>query len=208
MEETRYCEKYGREFTVKYASSTKRFCSHKCSNAWKWENVRERQKYFIATCANCGKEISIPLTDHRIKEKQKHFFCNKSCYSEHTKKHQQIEYCLICGRPFKKSRRKRFCSIDCINTHKRYLSYRRFHNEHISLKDFLSISKHSNVFSFVGRELEYMKEYNQRNKKRLNKQRRERELSNEVLRFANRIKKIFSRLIEETTNHKSIWLLF
>lgn len=43
MEEVRYCEKCGKQFVVKYASITKRFCSHKCSSAWKWENVRERQ---------------------------------------------------------------------------------------------------------------------------------------------------------------------
>lgn len=189
MEEVRYCEKCGKQFVVKYASITKRFCSHKCSSAWKWENVRERQKYLSVPCANCGKELNIPLSDHRIKEKQKYFFCNKKCYSEHATKHREIKYCLICGNAFYKNRRKRFCSGECAITHKRYLSYKRHHNEDISLENFLVLSKRTNVFSFAGRESQYQKEYRQKNRTRISKQKREKELSSEVLHYACRIKK-------------------
>lgn len=189
MEEIRYCERCGKEFKVKYASITKRFCSKKCSSAWNWDNVRERQKYFSVPCANCGKELNIPLSDHRIKEKQELFFCDKKCYSEHARKNQKIEYCLVCGSPFKKNRGKRFCSGECMNVHKKYLSYKRHHDETISFKDFMLLSKDSNIFLFAGRVKEYMKEYRQKNRLRLNKQRWERERNDEVLHFANRIKK-------------------
>lgn len=189
MEEIRYCERCGEEFTVKRSSSNQRFCSYKCSNEWKWENVRERQKYVIKSCPYCGREISIPSTDHRLREGQSVFFCDKGCYSKYCKKNKAYHKCMICGNDITEGRSKRFCSIDCRNTHKSYLAYKRIYNKTIDLSSFIQMLQQGNPFAYVGREKDYHKEYNTANRQRINKQRREREANNHILKYANRIKK-------------------
>lgn len=189
MEVIRYCEKCGKEFIVKRASIKKRFCSYKCSNSWKWENIYERRKGLNFFCGNCGKQISIPISDHRIKEGQKIFFCSKQCSFEYIRRNPKLKGCIICGKSFKKDRQKKCCSPECVNEHKRYLAFKRFHDNNLSLSDFLLLSNKANMFSFAGRETQYLKEYRQKHRIRLNKQRREKELGDEVLHYANRIKK-------------------
>ena len=41
------CKQCGKEVYSYYKSQLPTFCSHKCSNQWKWDNIRERKKYII-----------------------------------------------------------------------------------------------------------------------------------------------------------------
>lgn len=207
MAEIRCCEKCGREFAVPYPSSRKRFCSHKCSNQWKWENIRNRKEYLATNCAYCSKEILIPLSDHRVREGQKKFFCSKECSFEHIRANPKIANCVVCGKPFKKDHRKKLCSSECATTYRKYLSYKRLYDNDISLDDFIVLSADVNVFSFAGRESQYLTEYRQKNRLRLNKQRREKVLGNEVLQYANRVKKNIQQAYRRNSELKEPTLL-
>ena len=103
------CEYCGCPTYSQYRSTLKRFCSHKCSNNWKWENIRERQKYVIKKCAYCGKEIQLMETDERIKNGQSIFYCSHKCSGLARKLNKK---CPICGNIIKDPH-FRTCSKKC-----------------------------------------------------------------------------------------------
>ncbi len=71
------CELCGKEKEYSYKSVVKRFCSYKCSNQWKWDNVRK--KGGMVNCFFCGKE-HWRRKGELEKEIKEGFFCSKECF--------------------------------------------------------------------------------------------------------------------------------
>lgn len=114
------CKQCGKEIGAYYKSQLKTFCSHKCSNQWKWDNIRERKKYIVYKCACCGKEIKIKSSDHRIKYGQSVFYCCRKCWAEDYRKRKQ-KTCPICH--IAHNRKSQTCCHECcikLSNWKRY----------------------------------------------------------------------------------------
>lgn len=107
------CEYCGKIREYKCPSFVKRFCSHKCSNRWKWENVRKRADTTQLVCEECGKKFFIEKSKVRAREKHcKIKFCSRECYRKHNKTKEKI--CPICRKSFAPSNSKTiFCSNKC-----------------------------------------------------------------------------------------------
>lgn len=103
-----YC---GAPTYAKYKSQLKKFCSRKCSNRWKWENIRKRKEFIVFTCPNCNGEVLIDKADYRIKEGRTDFFCSTKCWSEYCQKQHTIKACPICGTKF--TGKNKSCSSIC-----------------------------------------------------------------------------------------------
>ena len=128
-----YCEYCGKEMVAPSKSRLKRFCSHKCSNRWKWENVRKRAQILQFSCANCGKPVFREATDWRFKRGRKLVFCSVSCSTEYSRKHRTPNVCEWCGKEFMhKYHNTRFCCNECKTMSVRLSSYRRFHDPNIT----------------------------------------------------------------------------
>lgn len=110
------CEYCGKEKEYKYKSQIKRFCSHKCSNNYKWENIRQRAEYIILNCPMCNKQIKIYKNDWRIKHSKK-IYCSKKCSINASKK-GALQKCQYCGNEFYTTRNK-FCSKKCATEYKK-----------------------------------------------------------------------------------------
>ncbi len=76
---TYICEKCGKEVEAKYPSLKKRFCSFKCSNQWKWDNLRKKGYY--VPCSECGKLHWRPLRyiENKVEIKEG-LFCSQKCF--------------------------------------------------------------------------------------------------------------------------------
>lgn len=74
------CEKCGIEKEYKCPSLVKRFCSHKCSNKWKWDNVRKKGAFL--NCFSCGKEHwkAKRYLENPEKYIREGVFCSKKCF--------------------------------------------------------------------------------------------------------------------------------
>lgn len=178
------CEYCGGETSAYYKSQLKRFCSHTCSNRYKWENLRARAETVKLMCGECGKEFEIKKSDHRFKEGQKVFYCSKGCSTKHQQKEHIECVCIICGKHFWKGRtRYNLCSTECVNMKRRYLKYKRLYDHNISLPDFLSAYKQKNPFVWAGDKKSYMRQYNYANKNRINQQRILRNHSDDLIEF-------------------------
>lgn len=70
------CEKCGKVREAKYPSFKKRFCSFKCSNQWKWDNVRKHERKIEYNCKQCDKICKKPKT-YVFKEGP---FCSNKCF--------------------------------------------------------------------------------------------------------------------------------
>ena len=110
------CELCGKEKEYKYKSQIKRFCSHKCSNNYKWEKIRHRKQYITIMCPICKKEFEIYANDYRIKER-KNIYCSKKCSGEASKR-GNIVRCKYCDKEFY-STRNDFCSKKCACEYKK-----------------------------------------------------------------------------------------
>lgn len=104
------CEYCGKEKLYKYKSQIKRFCSHKCSNNYKWKNIRNRAKYLKVVCPICNKKFDIYENDYRIKQGRK-LYCSKECANLGSMKGKNIK-CKYCNKEFY-STRNEFCSQQC-----------------------------------------------------------------------------------------------
>lgn len=102
-----------------YKSQLKSFCSHTCSNRWKWENVRKRKSFASFTCPNCNSEVLVDVSDHRVKGGQTNFFCSNECWKEYCSKRSVSKTCDICGTTFfgKNSYCCKSCSIEASKWH-------------------------------------------------------------------------------------------
>ena len=73
------CELCGKEKEYPYPSWVKRFCSHKCSNQWKWDNLREKGKNI--NCFFCGKEHWRRKGEiENVNKVKEGWFCSKQCF--------------------------------------------------------------------------------------------------------------------------------
>lgn len=115
------CELCGKEKEYKYKSQIKRFCCHKCSNQYKWDNIRQHKKYIKMLCPICKKEFEIYENDYRIKNRL-NIYCSKECSIKASKK-GNIKKCQQCGNEFYTTRNK-FCSRECA------IKYKKDHYNH------------------------------------------------------------------------------
>lgn len=121
------CEYCGTEKNYKSPSLVKRFCSHKCSNRWKWEHVLNRAKTIKLLCKNCGKDFYVPESQYRVRIKTGNvLFCSRDCYLLYVKT-KNIK-CASCGKLFcPKKHNQKYCCHDCSNDHIKKLGLRKKH---------------------------------------------------------------------------------
>lgn len=108
------CEYCGEEKEYPYKSLVRRFCSHKCSNNYKWKHVREKGKRKEIECATCHKKFSVRISELRVRERggNKVKYCSRKCMGLGYKK-ATIRECPICGVKFE-STRITYCSKECV----------------------------------------------------------------------------------------------
>lgn len=105
------CEWCGKEKEYKYKSFIKRFCSHQCSNEYKWTK-RKRAEIKQITCKTCGKEFTVQVSTLKVRERRnKVQYCSIECMGKGKKK-ATIRECLYCGKTFE-STRNNLCSKEC-----------------------------------------------------------------------------------------------
>ena len=168
---TGICEYCGGTTTAKYRSQLKRFCSHACSNAYKWKCIRPRATYRTVVCAQCGAEVQIQESDHRLKEKQEHFFCSVKCSGAYQKSQHSCT-CCVCGAKFWRGQSKyKTCSKDCHLMNLRFMSYKRMYDPDITMRDFLDLYADKNPFVWAADKSAYLRKYTSENRETLNKQR-------------------------------------
>lgn len=179
------CEFCGGETSSQYKSTLKRFCSHACSNKYKWKYLRPRAEYVNVSCKECGKILEIPKRDHRLKtKKQDTFFCSKLCESKYRQKQHTDCICVVCGKSFWRGRsRYNLCSTECQTMHRRYLAYKRFYDDDIDLQSFLILYSHENPFAWASDPKKYLKIYTETNREELNRKRVKYRHSNAVIDF-------------------------
>ena len=109
MVDMRKCKYCGEEFTVKYKSIKKDYCSHKCANN---ATINSRRKRTKIICRICGKEFEVVNSSIPIREKKgKIQYCSKVCMGIGMRKRKTIN-CLNCGKEFETTRNK-FCCPQC-----------------------------------------------------------------------------------------------
>lgn len=208
------CEQCGGVVVSKYKSTLKRFCSYKCSNQWKWENARQRKEYVVKKCNHCGIDIHIPVTDHRLKEKQENWFCNHLCESAYRIKMRELQECPICGEKFFNKKCKT-CSAKCGYELSKLTSYRKKNDKKdITYKEYVelitiekqerekiiskSIKKvdskgriryyNKESFLYSGNEKEYLKEYARKHSKDIYKKHKKRMQNDELYKFKHKMR--------------------
>lgn len=208
------CEQCGTVIESKHKSTLKRFCSHKCSNQWKWDNVRSRVEYISNPCLYCGKIIKVKKTDHRVKEEQVNWFCNHKCESKYRISQRKIQKCPVCGCDFYKPKQKT-CSAKCGYELNKFNTYCRRNNlKDISYKYYLELKTTDELiraefianslkvtmpngairyykqekFVYSGNEKEYYKKYNKDHSKQRYKKHAERMKTDEVYRFKHKMR--------------------
>lgn len=102
------CQRCGKKCEAKYKSHARRFCSHKCANDQRWENIEKKQKTII--CKTCGKSFIVKNSDHRFKDGDV-LYCSHKCSGEAHRSGSIIK-CKNCGKEFYTTRRE-FCSTNC-----------------------------------------------------------------------------------------------
>lgn len=70
------CKKCGKIVEADTPSQKRDFCSFKCSNQWKWDNIRNKEKRDILKCYWCGKEVKHSKNKIIIEG----VFCSKECF--------------------------------------------------------------------------------------------------------------------------------
>lgn len=107
------CEYCGKTKAYKSQSLVKRFCSHRCSNRWKWENIRKHGKVIEITCIECKKVFTMLESEYKQRiKKQKQFFCSGACYKKHVAiKPKKCQHCHVLFQP--KDSRINFCCKAC-----------------------------------------------------------------------------------------------
>lgn len=222
-----HCKQCGKEVGAYYKSQVPTFCSHKCSNQWKWDNIRQRKKLKEYTCAHCGKKFFVDEKDQRIKEGQVVFYCCRACANKE-KWHKEQKICPICGKAHNKSKAIT-CSIKCGHELKRYNSYKKKHNLlEISYIEYLNRLKieeeeknkqkesftkvvyadgriryyEQEHFVYSGREKDYMKEYHAKNKAKRREKHKKKMQDDEVYKFKVKVRKFISQSFKRRKESK------
>lgn len=126
------CEQCGAPTYAHYKSQLPRFCSFKCSNQWKWDNVRPKAEYVEMKCAYCGKIFKIISCDSRLKKGQSNFYCSKEC-SDKGKIKDASKICPICGKLHKG--KGVCCSTECGSISRVISQYNLHHNTNFTTID-------------------------------------------------------------------------
>lgn len=219
------CEWCGKPTYSKYKSTLKRFCSYQCSSAWKWANVRKRKEFVSFKCSNCGKEILVDKTDHRVRNGQILWFCDHKCESEFRISQRELSLCPICGKAFYKIKTKTCCSECGIKLKKLNSFKKKFGNSELTYDDYLKFIKeecerkdrckkvitsngavryYENDFVCSGREKEYMKEYHNTHKNERKEQHEKRMKDDELYRFKVKIRKFICQSFRRMSESKTI----
>lgn len=139
------CKNCGIEKEYKYKSTIRDFCSHKCSNIYKWKHTIEKAKVVTIKCKECGVDFEKHLSFILVHKNTS--FCSRKCYLKNIK--CEKSECLFCRKEYEKKRSSsRFCSKKCV-----YDSRKNGYDE----KKYM---------------VEYLKKYNILNRKILNKKKR------------------------------------
>lgn len=142
------CEYCGLEKDYIYKSAIKRFCSHRCSSKWKWENLREKAEEQTIVCQCCNKVFTKQLSFLRVHPDTK--FCSKKC-SSNASRTRKVVSCKTCEKEFETTRNI-YCSRDCA-IEGRKKEYKKWED-----KEFVS---------------KYNKQYNNENREKINLIKRE-----------------------------------
>lgn len=197
------CEQCGKEIGSRYKSTMPRFCSHACSNQWKWDNIRtDRKKFITKTCPNCEKEFQIDALDHRIKEGQEVFCCCKKCAGEYIRKQRGINSCPVCGKDIYDNRAK-YCSMEC---------YRKDHaakpkepkiktDQPRKRKQFtkynIPVDKNGSPIPYRGNEKAYMKAFYQQNKTQMWEENKYKEQNNPLYGRKVKVRKMITSYVRK-----------
>lgn len=185
-----YCEYCGKEMTAPNKSRLHRFCSHECSNRWKWENTRKRAETITIPCAYCGKPVVREIHDWRFKKGVKLVFCSNDCHTAYSRAHRKPNTCEWCGKEFMhKYHNTKYCCDDCKHMSQRYKMYKRLYDQTMTKEEFIALYESNNPFVYAGREAEYFKEYNTINKDKISEKRKQRLENNPVVAYGLKIKK-------------------
>ena len=231
MQEKRFegvCEYCGKPTYAKYKSQLKRFCSHKCSNQWKWENVRERVKNVTKKCCYCGKDIIIPHFDHRLKDNNRKWFCDHNCESKYRIEQRKMKVCPICNREFYKKGQVT-CSSECgyelckLNSYKKRkkiptLTYSEYiirikeeeEQKQYKIAHSIRVVASNGCIRYYdkppickGREKEYYKEYNKKNTAKKYKKHKERLKNDELYRLKSKMRNFIYNSFTRCKNKKN-----
>lgn len=114
------CEWCGVETKYEFPCRVKRFCSHACSNDWKWTQRAPGERVTLS-CARCKRPFVLLASQLRVREKggNKVRFCSKKCEATarvKPERHLQVS-CDFCGKWFERDahrvRPRNFCSRAC-----------------------------------------------------------------------------------------------
>jgi hypothetical protein len=108
------CELCGKEKEYKYKSLIKRFCSYKCSNTYKWDELRAKGETTDITCEVCSKVFSLLNSVLKVREQgdKKVKYCSQKCMGIAALK-AKPRNCLTCGKAFLTTRNY-YCSKACV----------------------------------------------------------------------------------------------
>ena len=218
---TRYkgtCLYCGAPTFAHYKSKLKTFCSHTCSNRWKWENVRKRKTLLTFVCQNCGSDVLIDAADNRVKSGQQNFFCSNECWKEYCEKLHTLKTCSVCNNKFygRNSCCCKKCAIEASKWHnfERYVGYKvNSYGEYLKEREkFDLIRKQAskkpsseeekrekkrnksknrrNNPEYVAYMKRYLKQYNAIHREERNIRARERMKNDEVYRFKTSVRKM------------------
>ena len=232
MQEKRYkgyCKQCGKEVGSYYKSQLPTFCSYECSNKWQWDNVRQKQEKVFNTCAQCGKKFELSPSDWRLKEEREKFFCSRDCWAKHYRKSKKKEkVCPICENLHFK-RNTITCCRKCGYELSKFNSYKKKHNlPKISYNEYLDMIKkekeneqqrrqsssivvcsngniryyEQETFVYAGREKEYMKEYNSKNKEKRRIRHNKRMQEDGVYKFKVKVRHFISQSFKRRKESK------
>jgi 5-methylcytosine-specific restriction endonuclease McrA len=106
----------------------RRFCSHKCSNIYKW-TIRERGDREVITCKSCGEDFSLLKSHIKVREKSAYpRYCSQKCMGIGNKKDGTFTTlkCSYCDNEFSKRTdhvfKNNYCSLECRDKGRRKIS--------------------------------------------------------------------------------------
>ena len=118
--------------------------------ATKTEKLYEEIKKCILVCSNCHKKIHYPQYNKDKVENTLNGFIEESLKEKTVKKKTPTKYvCAYCGKPFKATTNKKFCSAKCRRESKHYPSYEQLKKKYEELNSWNKVCE----FYSLGRNI-------------------------------------------------------